>query len=88
MPFIAVCPFCGRKVQAPTNAVGHSIACKKCRNHFTLAPSDDLLPPLATPSGAAATAGAIRAPVAAPAPAQVAAAQSDTAPHAVVVTTP
>src|SRR5262245_43269910 len=45
MPFLAACPFCQRKVQAPDAALGQSIACKKCHSYFTLAPADDL-PPL------------------------------------------
>ena len=48
MPFVAACPFCRRKVQAPDSALGHSVACKKCKNHFTLAPEDGLSPPEAT----------------------------------------
>jgi hypothetical protein len=48
MPFLASCPFCRRKVQAPEAALGQSIACKKCHNYFTLAPEDDLPPPEAT----------------------------------------
>lgn len=48
MPFLAACPFCRRKVQAPDTALGQSIACKKCHNYFTLAPEDDVPPPEAT----------------------------------------
>jgi hypothetical protein len=41
MSFIASCPFCRRRVQAPERALGRSIACKRCHNHFTLAPDDE-----------------------------------------------
>jgi hypothetical protein len=41
MPFIASCPFCRRKVQAPSAALGQSVACKRCNNFFTLAPDDE-----------------------------------------------
>jgi hypothetical protein len=88
MPFIAACPFCRRKVQAPTSAMGRSITCKKCHNNYTLAPSEDIQQPTATKGGAAAAVGALRTPVAMPAPARTDPAQVDTAAHAVVVTTP
>ena len=48
MPFLAACPFCRRKIQAPDTALGQSVACKKCHSYFTLAPEDDLPPPEAT----------------------------------------
>jgi hypothetical protein len=41
MSFIASCPFCRRKVQAPRRALGQSIACKRCNNFFTVAPDDE-----------------------------------------------
>jgi hypothetical protein len=41
MSFIASCPFCRRKVKAPEHALGRSISCKRCHNHFTLAPDDE-----------------------------------------------
>jgi hypothetical protein len=68
--------------------MGHSITCKKCGNNYTLAPSEDIPQPSATKGGAAAAVGALRTPVAMPAPAHADPAQVDTAAHAVVVTTP
>ena len=60
MSFIAICPFCRRKVQAPDSTLGQSIACKKCKNNFTLAP-DDYLPPVKTGDSAVSTVGAAKA---------------------------
>lgn len=68
--------------------MGRSVACKKCGNNFTLAPSEDIPQPTAAAGGAAAAISAMKAPVAAPAPAHADPAQVDTAAHAVVVTTP
>ena len=48
MSFVAVCPFCRRKVQAHAGDLGQSVQCKKCKNYFTLAPQDETPPPEAS----------------------------------------
>lgn len=86
MAFIAACPFCQRLVQAPDGALGQSIACKKCKNHFTLAPADDVPAPRSGPNSAVMHATAAR-----PQPAPPRAARTgpdDTLEHAVVATAP
>ena len=40
MPIIAQCKFCNQKVRAPDQAAGVSICCPKCRNYFTIAPTE------------------------------------------------
>ena len=102
MPFLASCPFCRRKVQAPEAALGQSIACKKCHNYFTLAPEDDLPPPEATARNAqeyllAAKASALNpppgqagpaSPFATPPPSATSAVHVDTVVHAATKTIP
>ncbi len=39
MPFLAECPFCEHRVQAPDQASGGCVPCPKCSSFFTLAPT-------------------------------------------------
>src|SRR5262249_34224215 len=43
MPFLAACPFCPTKIRLPEQALGASIRCPKCSNHFTAAPEESAL---------------------------------------------
>ena len=72
MSFVAVCPFCHRKVQAHAGDLGQSVECKKCKNYFTLAPQDEMAPPEATAHAAMQYLFAVKAKAAATAPADVA----------------
>src|SRR5687767_2763615 len=98
MPFLAACPFCRRRIQAPDTALGQSVACKKCHNYFTLAPADDMPPAEASPRDAqqylaksqmnAAAGPAAAAATPAAAPAKSSGAHVDTVQHTAMAKMP
>ncbi|MCI0681573.1 MAG: hypothetical protein L0Y71_05685 [Gemmataceae bacterium] len=103
MPFLAACPFCRRKVQAPEAAIGQSVACKKCHNYFTLAPEDNVPPEAgarpahdaraqsnaaAPPVAGNTAATSASAPAAKPGSAPTGSPQTETLKHVAMVTVP
>jgi hypothetical protein len=44
MPFIAKCPYCPTKIKLPDHALGASISCPRCHNHFTAVPPEEAAP--------------------------------------------